>query len=179
MQNVSRTFTFGTMNALGGSFKVQEELACLQASAVNTLFLWLLLYFFPANSVSYDWTHSTPRHFAALSLSLRINLPRPLLQGETKAHSWYWRISVCLAVFLLFRCWTLSYWGYSNLKRFNYTSLFFGPLSFLLNTGSPIISAVKRGIIVHFEICIREACIIAACTSLNVVNEKVDWVHVG
>lgn len=41
MQNVSRTFTFGTLNALGSFIsKVQEEHACLQASTVNTYSLF-------------------------------------------------------------------------------------------------------------------------------------------
>lgn len=67
---------------------------------------------------------------------------------------------------------------YSNLKRFNYTSLAFSLPSFLLGNAGPIISTVKRGISFHFEICIGEACITAACTSLNVWSRRVGWVHV-
>lgn len=110
---------------------------------------------------------------------LRIGLLWTLLRGETKAHSWYWRTSVCFAVFLLSRCWSLWNWRQPNLKHFNYTSLPFGLLSFLPNNAGPISFAVERGISVHFEICIRWACIITACTSLNVLSQKLDCLNVG
>lgn len=54
-----------------------------------------------------------------------------------------------------------------------------GPLArspFSLTTQGPITPplTVKRGISVHFEICIRQACIIAACPSLKTFGEEVD-----
>lgn len=88
MQNMNRTFTFGALKALHNFIStVQEEHVCLITLPVNkyNLFCDFCFTFFSAKSVLYVSTHSSPLHFAAMSLSLQINLLQPLLQGETKA----------------------------------------------------------------------------------------------
>lgn len=87
MQNMNRTFTFGTLKALHNFIStVQEENACLITLPVNKYNLFCdFCFFFSAKSVLDVCTHSSPLHFTAMSLSLQINLLQPLLPGETKA----------------------------------------------------------------------------------------------
>lgn len=135
MQNMNRTFTFGTLKALHNCIStVQEENTCLITLPVNkyNLFCDFCFFFLPSQCWMSVLTHhlciSQPCLFLFKSICYSL-----FCQAKQRRNSWYWRISVCLAVFFLFRCWTLGDWGYSNLKHFNYTSLAFGLLSFLLD----------------------------------------------
>lgn len=106
-----------------------------------------LLFFLPSQCCVSVLTHhlciSQPCLFLFTSICYSL-----FCKAKQRRNSWYWRISVCLAVFFLFRCWTLGNWGYSNLKRFNYTSLAFGLLSFLLgNAGTNYFSRPKRELV--------------------------------
>ena len=178
MTAVTLTFTFGTLNTLNSFLStLQEEHACLITPPVNKCNLLsdfcmqvcvVCLYSLITSALS------APRSFSSGSACYELSCKakqRLILDFDAP-------VFVLLSSF----CPDAEVFGAEGTQTLS-TSITlpfpFGLLSFLQNNAGPISFAVKGGISVHFEICIRWACIITACTSLNVLSKKLDCLNVG
>lgn len=181
MRNMNRTFTFGTLKALHNFIStVQEENACLITLPVNKYNLFCdFCFFFCQVSVGCLYSLITSAFRSHVSFSSNQSATASFARRNKGGI-----LDIDASVFVLPSsfCSDAELSGTEGIQTLSASITLPLPLACSLFSSimqEPIIFAAKRGISVHFEICIREACIITACTSLNILSEKVDCVHVG